>query len=171
MKKLVSLIWGVFAACTVATAQGGSWSVSGSVTDQTGNVLPGVAVQEKGTTHGVATDRDGAFTLSCAPNATLIFSYLGFTSQEVRVNGRSLLQVQMKEDSHVIDEVMVVAYGTAKKVVSPDLPPWSDPTRSKTCLPPALKTRSTARSPDCNSPLHRDKPVARPASASAGSGR
>ncbi|MCD8081811.1 MAG: SusC/RagA family TonB-linked outer membrane protein [Bacteroides sp.] len=117
MKKLVCLIWGVFAACTAATAQGqgGSWSVSGSVTDQTGSMLPGVAVQEKGTTNGVATDRDGAFAISCAPDATLIFSYLGFTSQEVRVNGRSLLQVQMQEDSHVIDEVMVVAYGTAKK--------------------------------------------------------
>lgn len=117
MKKLVCLIWGVFAACTVATAQGqgGSWSVSGSVTDQTGSMLPGVAVQEKGTTNGVATDMDGAFAISCAPDATLIFSYLGFTSQEVRVNGRSLLQVQMQEDSHVIDEVMVVAYGTAKK--------------------------------------------------------
>jgi len=143
MKKLACLIWGVCIACTAAIAQGqgGSWSVSGSVTDQAGSLLPGVAVQEKGTTNGVATDMDGAFTISCAPNATLLFSYLGFASQEVRVNGRSLIQVQMREDSHVIDEVMVVAYGTAKKAASPGLLHWSNRTPSKTCPLPVSRTR------------------------------
>ncbi len=117
MRKLLFLIWGVFAVGIAATAQGqgGKWTVSGSVADQTGSPLPGVSVLEKGTTNGVVTDMDGAFTIPCTPSSTLTFSYLGFSTQEIRVNARHLIQVEMREDSQTIDEVLVVAYGTAKK--------------------------------------------------------
>lgn len=88
--------------------------VSGSVTDAKGEAIIGASVLEKGTTNGIITDMDGKFTLTVKPGATLIVSYVGFKQQEVKAARN--LQVVLQEDSELLDEVIVVGYGSQKKV-------------------------------------------------------
>ncbi len=88
--------------------------VSGSVTDGA-NPLVGVSVFIKGTTTGTITDVDGNFSLTVTPSATLVFSYLGYLSQEIPLNGRKTIQVKMLEDSQQLEEIVVVGYGAVKK--------------------------------------------------------
>ena len=96
---------------TLAFAQN---QVNGIVTDKTGEPLIGVNVVEKGTTNGVITDFNGQFTLNVAQGKTLVFSYVGYTTQEITVKGSSL-KIIMEEDYKTLDEVVVVGYGTQKK--------------------------------------------------------
>jgi len=90
--------------------------VTGSVTDMQQEPLIGVNIVEKGTSNGTVTDIDGRFSLSTSPNATLILSYIGYESMEVARNGRSFLEVILREDAEMLDEVVVVGYGTQKKI-------------------------------------------------------
>ncbi|MEO5788930.1 MAG: TonB-dependent receptor [Gelidibacter sp.] len=91
--------------------------IKGNVTDNYGAGLPGASVVEKGTTNGVQTDFDGNFTLSVAnANATLVISYMGFTTKEIAVNSQSTINVQLEESASALDEVVIVGYGTQKKV-------------------------------------------------------
>lgn len=92
-------------------------SVSGKVTNAaTGEGLIGAAVMEKGTSNGTVTDIDGAFQLVVqSPDAVLLVSYLGFEEQEVALNGRTELMVAMQEESTLLQQVVVVGYGTQKK--------------------------------------------------------
>lgn len=94
----------------------GTRTVSGVVTDKnTGETLMGVAILVKGTTNGTITSMEGNYTLSNVPsNAILEFSYLGMIAQEVPINGKSILNVAMVEDSRNLEEVVVVGYGTTK---------------------------------------------------------
>lgn len=90
--------------------------VTGSVLDENGEALIGVSVVEKGTTNGVLTDLDGNFTLKVtSPNSTLVFTYIGYYSQELSVGNNRKFSVILKSAYTDLDEVMVVAYGTAKK--------------------------------------------------------
>ncbi|SDF04180.1 TonB-linked outer membrane protein, SusC/RagA family [Pricia antarctica] len=90
-------------------------TVSGQVTTN-GELLPGVNVVEKGTTNGVSTDFDGNYTIDVGnQNAVLVFSYLGFESQEAPVGNRSTIDVSMEESNSALDEVVVVGYGTQRK--------------------------------------------------------
>ncbi|MGS2761646.1 TonB-dependent receptor [Sinomicrobium sp. M5D2P9] len=90
--------------------------VSGTVKDGNGNALPGVTVMEKGTQNGTATDFDGNYELLVSgTDAVLSFSYIGFVTKEVPVNGLTAIDVVLKEDVSELDEVIVVAYGTQKK--------------------------------------------------------
>ncbi|MDR0844604.1 MAG: carboxypeptidase-like regulatory domain-containing protein, partial [Tannerella sp.] len=90
--------------------------VTGSVVDATGEPLIGVNVSVKGTTVGSITDVDGNFSLNVPDNnAVLIFSYIGYTSQEVKVGSQRSLKIVLQEDNLQLEEVVVVAYGTAKK--------------------------------------------------------
>lgn len=92
-------------------------NVSGTVTDQAGESLIGVNVVVKGTNKGTATDFEGRFTLEDVnEQATLVFSYVGYQTQEVDVKGRTNISVTMTEDLQTLDEVVVVGYGTQKKV-------------------------------------------------------
>lgn len=93
-------------------------TVQGTVTDASGNPLVGVNVIVKGTTIGTTTMTDGKYVLNFPPptSRTLIFTYIGMVTQEVNINGRSTVNVKMKEDAGVLDEVVVVGYGTQKKV-------------------------------------------------------
>ncbi|WP_224485177.1 SusC/RagA family TonB-linked outer membrane protein [Robertkochia aurantiaca] len=87
-------------------------TVSGTVYDATGP-LPGANVLVKGTTIGTQTDFDGNYTLDNVPSdATLVFSYVGFQTQEIPVNGRSTIDVTLTEDAQALDEVVVIGYGT-----------------------------------------------------------
>ncbi|MBK5196342.1 MAG: carboxypeptidase-like regulatory domain-containing protein, partial [Proteiniphilum sp.] len=90
--------------------------VTGRVTDSQFESLIGVNIVEKGTTNGTVTDMDGHFTLSTAPNATIVFSYIGFENLEVARNNRSTIDVVLREDSELLDEVVVVGYGTQKLI-------------------------------------------------------
>ncbi|MBQ3655945.1 MAG: TonB-dependent receptor [Bacteroidales bacterium] len=91
-------------------------SVTGTVTDEQGQSLPGVNVVEKGTTNGTITDMDGVYHLSVSgDNATLVFSYMGFDNVEINAANGSKFDVIMREDTKAIDEVVVVGYGTMKK--------------------------------------------------------
>ena len=89
--------------------------ITGIVKDATGEPVIGANVVEKGTTNGTITDVEGRFSLSVAPNATLIISYIGYVSSEISVKGQTSVAVTLKEDSETLDEVVVVAYGTQKR--------------------------------------------------------
>jgi len=85
---------------------------SGHVTDSQGPLI-GATVMEKGTTNGTVTDFDGNFTLSVKPGATLVVSYVGYVSQEVKAGDN--VRVTLKEDGHVVNEVVVIGYGTQRR--------------------------------------------------------
>jgi TonB-linked SusC/RagA family outer membrane protein len=90
--------------------------VTGKVTSPTGEGIPGVSISVKGSTVGTSTDAAGNFTLTVPENATLVFSSVGFETQEVPVNNRTTIDVSMKESSgRSMDEVVVIGYGTASK--------------------------------------------------------
>ncbi len=90
--------------------------ISGRLIDDGGQPIPGVNVIEKGTTNGTATDTDGKYSLMVSnANAVLVFSFIGYTTQELAVNGRSLLDVSMAPDTETLQEVVVVGYGEQKK--------------------------------------------------------
>lgn len=90
--------------------------VKGTVIDAIGEPLIGVNVSVKGTTIGIITDIDGNYTLEVPSNAVLVFSYIGYTSQEVTVGNQSTINITMKEDTQKLEEVVVVGYGVQKKV-------------------------------------------------------
>lgn len=87
-------------------------TITGTVLDNLGNPLPGTNVIVKGTTTGTQTDFDGNYAITAASDATLIFSYVGFRTVEVPVNGNSTVDVSMEEDAAALDEVVVTGYGT-----------------------------------------------------------
>ncbi|GAA5040839.1 SusC/RagA family TonB-linked outer membrane protein [Marivirga lumbricoides] len=89
--------------------------VSGTVTDETGEPLPGASVMEKGTNNGAITDIDGNYTIEVTDGATLVISFIGFATQEISVNGRTQVDVQLNPDIALLDGVVVVGYGVQKK--------------------------------------------------------
>jgi iron complex outermembrane receptor protein len=91
-------------------------TISGTVVDEMGTPLPGATVLEKGTTNGTTTDFDGNFNIDLAgSNAVLAVSYLGYTTQEVTLNGRTSITVQLEPDATQLEDVVVVGYGVQKK--------------------------------------------------------
>jgi TonB-linked SusC/RagA family outer membrane protein len=94
-----------------------SRTVKGKVTDASGATLPGVSVVVKGTTSGVITDNDGSYSLSNVPgNAVLQFTFVGMKGQEIAVDGKTTINVAMADETFGVEEVIVVGYGTQKKV-------------------------------------------------------
>ena len=90
--------------------------VSGQVVDQDGEPLIGATVKVKGSQTGVVTDYDGNFQLDVPSNATLVVSYVGYKDREIAVRGRAIIeQIQLDSDAQVLDQVVVVGYGTQKK--------------------------------------------------------
>ncbi len=87
-------------------------TVTGIVTDADGAPLPGANVLVKGTTNGTQTDFDGNYSINVDGDATLVFSYIGFASQEVAVNGQSTVNVSMSDDASQLAEVVVLGYAT-----------------------------------------------------------
>ena len=88
--------------------------VTGTVSDAMGPII-GASVVEKGTGNGVVTDFDGHFALTVKPGTTLVISYVGYEKQEVKVGAESDLNITLREDSHSLEEVVVVGYGVQKK--------------------------------------------------------
>lgn len=90
-------------------------TVKGTILDENKEPLIGATVQVKGETTGAAADLDGNFTLKAKKNATLVISYIGYLTQEVRLQGKTQVTIQLTPDSKTLDEVVVVGYGTMKK--------------------------------------------------------
>ncbi|MEO7992648.1 MAG: SusC/RagA family TonB-linked outer membrane protein, partial [Chryseolinea sp.] len=99
-----------------ALAQTDKVTVNGKVTDQAdGSALPGLSIIEKGTTNGATTDISGKYTLSVSPNAILVFSFIGYKTQEVEVGNRTTIDISMGSDVVQLQDVVVVGYGTQQK--------------------------------------------------------
>lgn len=91
-------------------------TVTGTVRDENNQSLPGVNVLEKGTTNGTATDASGNFTLRVQDeNSVLVFSFIGYTSQEIPVNGQTVIDVTLAPSMQALEEVVVIGYGTVER--------------------------------------------------------
>lgn len=116
MKKSLLFLFGVLLCVQSQFVMAQSRAVTGKVTDAGGNGLPGVSVTVKNTTSGAATDGNGTYSVNVpSGNSTLVFSYIGFVSQEVEVGSKSQINVSLVEDATALSEVVVVGYGTQKK--------------------------------------------------------
>lgn len=111
LRMMVCLIGMLLPMCMFAQ----QITVQGIVKDQTGETVIGASVMEKGTTNGTITGIDGDFSLNMSPNGTLVVSFVGYKTQEVQVKGQKQLQVVLSEDAEMLDEVVVIGYGTMKK--------------------------------------------------------
>ena len=90
--------------------------ISGKVTGDNGEELPGVSILLKGTTTGATTDVNGVYKLTIPDgNGTLVFSYVGYLTQEIQVDKRSVIDVKLLSDTKALEEIVVVGYGTMKK--------------------------------------------------------
>ena len=101
---------------SVPSVQQNQKAITGIIKDVNGEPIIGANVVEKGTTNGTVTDIEGRFSLNVAPGATLVVSYIGYTTSEIVVGNKTDLAISLKEDSEMLDEVVVVGYGTQTKV-------------------------------------------------------
>jgi TonB-linked SusC/RagA family outer membrane protein len=114
MKKTITLLIVIMlTACTLGFAQ--DRTIKGVVKDKTGTPVPGVSVKLKGSKVAAASGSDGQYAISAPANATLIFTAIGFTTQEVPVNNRTQLDITFTEETNDLTEVVVIGYGTAQK--------------------------------------------------------
>lgn len=90
-------------------------SVSGTVTDTSGEPLIGASVVIKGQQAGATTDIDGNFSIEAPSNAVLQISYVGFKTKDVNIDGRRMISVTLEENTEVLNEVVVIGYGTMDK--------------------------------------------------------
>lgn len=96
--------------------QQSTYKLVGTVTDENGEILPGVNIVVKGISKGTITDLDGKFELEVEPGQTLVISFIGMVSQEIKITGQRDLIVKLAADTQSLDEVVVVGFGTQKKV-------------------------------------------------------
>lgn len=117
MKKIFLLfVVGIFSLFAMHAQGGGGITVKGNVKDTNGEEIIGASVLVKGATTGTATDIDGNFQLNVpSANSTLVVSYLGYKTQEVAIGGQRSLFITLHEDSEVLNEVVVIGYGSVKK--------------------------------------------------------
>lgn len=115
LKSCIMVVALLLLSATHSYSQQDLIQIKGKVIDETGDALVGVSVRIKGnTTGGTATDKDGNYTLQASPSSILVFSYVGFDNQEAKVNPSGTMNITMRGDK-VLDQVIVVGYGTAKK--------------------------------------------------------
>ena len=114
VKNMRSWLLMLFAAISLGVSAQ-NVTVKGTVKDKAGETVIGASVVQKGNTgNGTITDIDGNYSLNVPSNSTLIFSYVGMTTQEVPVNGQTVVNVLMSEDTQNLEEVVVIGYGTSK---------------------------------------------------------
>jgi TonB-linked SusC/RagA family outer membrane protein len=129
MKYLYLILLGLLALAPATYAQGtgntgqmtitqpGNIAIKGKILDEKGEPLPGASIQQKGTTNATITDIDGNFSLSVPSDATLIVSYIGFINEEITVGGKTELgNIALAPDIKTLDQVVVIGYGTQRKV-------------------------------------------------------
>ena len=107
----------VFVFAVLLSIQGAmAQTITGTVSDESGVPLPGVNIVEKGTSNGVSSDFDGNYSIVVSDgNAILVFSSLGMETVEMSINGRSTINVTMKEDAQQLGEVVVTALGISRE--------------------------------------------------------
>ena len=116
MKKIRLLMAAVALVLSVGIASAQNVQVRGTVTDaSTGEPVPFASIQVKGTMQGTATDALGSYTVSAPGNGVLVFSSIGYTSQEVAVNNRGQINVSLEPETEFLDDVIVVGYGTVRR--------------------------------------------------------
>jgi hypothetical protein len=116
-------------------------TVTGKVANPDGEGLPGATVVVKGTTNGTTTDLNGSYTISVPESSdVLVFSFIGFATQEIPLNGRTTLNVTLEEDAPYLDEVVVVGYGTMRRR---DV--MAHPPRSKGMTSPSFQSHPLPR--------------------------
>ncbi|MDR1091295.1 MAG: carboxypeptidase-like regulatory domain-containing protein [Prevotella sp.] len=113
LSKMLLMLFFCFVSVAFIQAQ----TVTGTVTDTNGEPLIGVSVVVKGTTVGQMTDIDGKYSIAAGnQNATLVFSLVGYTKQERTVGSQTVINIQLAEDSKLLEEVVVIGFQTQKKV-------------------------------------------------------
>lgn len=113
-RKLVISFLFMFLSCVVLVAQ--NITISGKVVDDTGIEVIGANIRIKGNTNiGTITDINGKYTIMAQRNDILVFSYIGMASQEIAIKGRTVIDVQLRQDNKLLDEVVVIGYGTSKR--------------------------------------------------------
>ncbi|MDO9681101.1 MAG: TonB-dependent receptor [Bacteroidales bacterium] len=116
MKKIKLILTGLLLVLAVGLASAQNIQVTGTVTDaSTGEPVMFASVMLKGTSVGVATDQMGKFTINAPANGILIFSFIGYTTLELPINGRAILDVKMSPDAVYLEDVLVVAYQTVRR--------------------------------------------------------
>ena len=110
--KRISILFILLLIAFAAGAQ--NVNVSGKVTDSSGDPLPGVFVQQSGTSNAVSTDNAGRYTISVPPQSSLLFSCIGYQDTSVQLYDRTVIDVVMQEDTQTLDEIIVVGYGSQK---------------------------------------------------------
>ena len=116
MKKFLLTLIIVIMGVTFSSLYAQSFTITGTVVDMNDETMPGVNIIEKNTANGVISDLDGNFSLSVSsPNSILVFSFIGYEDQEIRIGKRKTLNVKMIETGVNLEEVVVVGYGTQKK--------------------------------------------------------
>ena len=113
VKKIVLSVAAVLFACTALFAQ--NRQITGTVTGPDGSPVIGATVVVEGTTIGTSTDLQGKYTLEAPANGLLVVSFIGYEDAKLEIAGKTLLNVSLKEASKAIDDVIVVAFGEAKK--------------------------------------------------------
>ena len=116
IKKIVLSLITVLSFCSLALAQ--NKQVTGTVTDEKGEPIIGATVVAEGTSAGTTTGGDGQFTLTVPANATLSISFIGYETQKVSVAGKTHIDVTLGEEATGIEDVVVIGYGTGKKIGS-----------------------------------------------------
>lgn len=106
---------GILVSTSNIFAQGGNITVKGNVKDNNGEAIISGSVVVKGTTVGTVTDVDGNYEINAPANGTLVFTYVGFKSQEVIINRQTTINVTLMEDTEMLEEVVVIGYGSVKK--------------------------------------------------------
>jgi iron complex outermembrane receptor protein len=138
LKKITGLIILILVSLISMNVNAQQITVNGNVKDSKGEGLPGVTVVEKGTMNGAVTNIDGNYTLSVNGNVTLVFSFIGMTTQEIQVNGQTSINVVMTDETIGLEEVVAIGYGVQKK---------SDLTGATTRLTDKDMNKSVATSP------------------------
>lgn len=112
---VMTMLSGVLMILSVNAQTGATINVKGTVTDTNGEPIIGANILIEGTSSGTITDYDGNFTLSAPSNGVLAVSYLGYKPQSIRVDNRTFIYITLEEDMELLDEVVVIGYGTARK--------------------------------------------------------
>ncbi len=115
MKKNYSLVWAFLLLLITSTVWAQNRTINGTVKDGSGSAIPAVSVTVKGTSKGTVTNAEGAYKIEAASNSLLIFSAIGFETQEIRVGNNSAINVILGEDAKVLEEVVVSGLATSVK--------------------------------------------------------
>lgn len=114
MKRKITLVFLTLFVSMTCLVKAQSLKITGKVTDENGETLPGVSVKVKGTSNGTQTDLNGMYSVQAPKGATLVFSYLGYDNKEITVADQLLINASLKPNINNLNEVVVVGYGTQK---------------------------------------------------------